>query len=108
MLFLIHWFDGNFCMTYNYLITIFISIIFLSYGSTVSNDKSSELTTVIVLSDNFEGGQFALTNDDNPPYDFETLNGLTLCDLKLGDSISFNGSETYKSCDLFKFFWKFY
>lgn len=58
-------------------------------------DKSSELTTVIVLSDNFEGGQFALTEDDNPPYDFETLNGLTLCDLKLGDSVSFNGSETY-------------
>ncbi len=58
-------------------------------------DKSSELTTVIVLSDNFEGGQFALTQDENPPHHFETLDGLTLCDLKLGDSISFNGSETY-------------
>ena len=58
-------------------------------------DKSSELTTVIVLSDNFEGGQFALTEDINPPYNFETLNGLTLSDLKLGDSISFNGSTTY-------------
>jgi hypothetical protein len=42
-----------------------------------------------------KGGQFALTQDENPSYDFETLDGLTLCDLKLGDSISFNGSETY-------------
>jgi hypothetical protein len=58
-------------------------------------DKSSELTTVIVLSDNFEGGQFVLTEDDNPPFHFETLDGLTICDLKLGDSISFNGSTTY-------------
>lgn len=58
-------------------------------------DKSSELTTVIVLSDNFEGGQFVLTEDDNPPYDFETLTGLTVCDLKLGDCISFDGSTTY-------------
>lgn len=58
-------------------------------------DKSSELTTVIVLSDNFEGGQFVLTEEENPPFHFETMEGLTLCDLKLGDSISFNGSETY-------------
>lgn len=41
---MIHWFDGNFCMTYKYLITIFISLIFLSCGSTVSNDKSNELS----------------------------------------------------------------
>lgn len=58
-------------------------------------DKSSELTTVIVLSDGFTGGEFALTEDDNPPYNFETLNGLTLINLKLGDCISFNGSNTY-------------
>jgi len=58
-------------------------------------DKSSELTTVIVLSDNFDGGQFVLTANENPPYHFETLSGLTICDLKLGDSISFNGSTTY-------------
>jgi hypothetical protein len=58
-------------------------------------DKSSELTTVIVLSDNFNGGQFVLTEDENPPYHFDTLTGLTICDLKLGDSISFNGSSTY-------------
>lgn len=58
-------------------------------------DKTSELTTVIVLSDGFEGGQFVLTEQDNPPFHFETLNGLSICDLKLGDCISFNGSETY-------------
>ena len=58
-------------------------------------DKTSELTTVIVLSDGFEGGQFALTEQDNPPFHFETLEGLTICDLKLGDCISFNGSKTY-------------
>jgi hypothetical protein len=58
-------------------------------------DKSSELTTVIVLSEGFEGGQFVLTEQNNPPFHFETLEGLTICDLKLGDCISFNGSETY-------------
>ncbi len=58
-------------------------------------DKSSELTTVIVLSDDFEGGQFVLTEEETPPFHFQTLNGLTFFDLKLGDSISFNGSETY-------------
>jgi hypothetical protein len=58
-------------------------------------DKSSELTTVIVLSEGFEGGQFVLTEQNDPPFHFETLKGLTICDLKLGDCISFNGSETY-------------
>ena len=58
-------------------------------------DKSSELTTVIVLSDDFEGGQFALSNDLNPPFHFETLDNVSLFDLKLGDCISFNGSKTY-------------
>jgi hypothetical protein len=58
-------------------------------------DKTSELTTVIVLSDDFEGGQFVLTEDENPPYNFETLDGLIISDLKLGDSISFNGSKTF-------------
>jgi hypothetical protein len=58
-------------------------------------DKSSELTTVIVLSEGFEGGQFTLTEQDKPSFHFETLEGLTICDLKLGDSISFNGSTTY-------------
>lgn len=58
-------------------------------------DRSSELTTVIVLSDDFEGGQFVLTEEETPPFHFQTLDGLKLFDLKLGDSISFNGSETY-------------
>jgi Rps23 Pro-64 3,4-dihydroxylase Tpa1-like proline 4-hydroxylase len=58
-------------------------------------DKSSELTTVIVLSDNFNGGQFALCEDKNPPIHFETLESVSTFNLKLGDSISFNGSTTY-------------
>lgn len=58
-------------------------------------DKTSELTTVIVLSDGFEGGQFVLSDSTNPPYHFETLDNLTLFDLKLGDSISFDGTKTY-------------
>ena len=58
-------------------------------------DKSSELTTVIVLSDDYEGGQFALCGDKNPPIHFETLDGVSIFNLKLGDLISFNGSTTY-------------
>ena len=58
-------------------------------------DKSSELTTVIVLSDGYQGGQFALSSDANPPSHFETLNGVMTFDLKLGESISFNGSATF-------------
>ena len=59
-------------------------------------DKSSELTTVIVLSDAYDGGEFALCGDiKNPPIYFETLDGVSNFDLKLGDFISFNGSKTY-------------
>jgi len=58
-------------------------------------DKSSELTTVIVLSDNFKGGEFALTEDKSPSFHFENLDGIETFNLKLGDSISFNGSKTY-------------
>ena len=58
-------------------------------------DKSSELTTVIVLSDGFEGGDFALSDNQTPSINFETLNGISTYNLKLGDSISFNGSTTY-------------
>jgi len=58
-------------------------------------DKSSELTTVIVLSEGFEGGQFALSEDINPPINFETIEGVSTFTLKLGDLISFNGSKTY-------------
>ena len=58
-------------------------------------DISSELTTVIVLSDGYIGGQFALSKEIEPPIHFETLDGISTFDLKLGDSISFNGSTTY-------------
>jgi hypothetical protein len=87
------WFDyNNFNLkNFNISLTSYYNGRYLN----LHKDKSSELTTVIVLSDGYEGGQFALTEDINPSYDFETLNGLTLSDLKLGDSISFNGSTTY-------------
>jgi Rps23 Pro-64 3,4-dihydroxylase Tpa1-like proline 4-hydroxylase len=58
-------------------------------------DKSSELTTVIILSDEFEGGEFALCEDKNPSIHFETLEGVSTFNLKLGDVISFDGSKTY-------------
>ncbi len=58
-------------------------------------DKTSELTTVIVLSDNFDGGQFVLSNKDNPSTHFKNLDGMSIFDLKLGDSISFDGSKTF-------------
>lgn len=58
-------------------------------------DKSSELTTVIVLSDAYTGGQFALSDSLEPDFDLKKLDGISLYDLKLGDCISFNGSETY-------------
>ena len=58
-------------------------------------DPTSELTTVIVLSDGYEGGQFAISYETNPSIYFENLNGIEIFDLKLGDSISFNGSTTY-------------
>jgi hypothetical protein len=93
--------NGNFKLWFDYLsfnlknFNISLTSYYDGRYLNLHKDNSSELTTVIVLSDNFEGGQFALTKDNNPPYDFETLNGLTLCDLKLGDSVSFNGSDTY-------------
>jgi predicted 2-oxoglutarate/Fe(II)-dependent dioxygenase YbiX len=58
-------------------------------------DKTSELTTVIVLTDNFDGGQFVLSNENNSSTHFKNLDGMSIFDLKLGDSISFNGSKTY-------------
>lgn len=58
-------------------------------------DKTSELTTVIVLSDGFEGGQFALSNSKSPSIHFENLDDVETFDLKLGDAISFNGMQTY-------------
>ena len=58
-------------------------------------DKSSELTTVIVLSDNFDGGQFALSEGKNPSIDFKNLDDIEVFTLNLGDVISFNGSKTF-------------
>ncbi len=58
-------------------------------------DKSSELTTVIVLSDNFNGGQFALSEGKNPSIDFKNLDDIEVFTLNLGDVISFNGSKTF-------------
>ena len=58
-------------------------------------DKSSELTTVIVLSDNFDGGQFALSEGKNPSIDFKNLDDIEVFALNLGDVISFNGSKTF-------------
>ena len=58
-------------------------------------DKTSELTTVIVLSDGYKGGEFVLSDDKNPPIHFETLDSVETFNLKLGDSISFDGSKIY-------------
>lgn len=58
-------------------------------------DKTSELTTVIVLSDGYDGGQFTLSESITPSIDFKNLNDIELFDLGLGDCISFNGSKTF-------------
>lgn len=58
-------------------------------------DKSSELTSVIVLSNDFIGGDFALTEDETPSFHFENMDNISTFKLKLGDTITFNGSGTY-------------
>ncbi len=87
------WFDiNNFDIkNFNISLTSYYNGRYLN----LHKDKTSELTTVIILSDGFDGGQFALTDNENPSFHFETLEKITLFDLGLGDSISFNGSETY-------------
>ena len=87
------WFDyNNFNLkNFNISLTSYYNGRYLN----LHKDKSSELTTVIVLSDGFEGGEFALCEDKNPPIYFETLEGVSTFNLKLGDFISFNGSTTY-------------
>jgi hypothetical protein len=87
------WFDyNNFNLrNFNISLTSYCNGKYLN----LHKDKSSELTTVIVLSDGFEGGQFAITDYENPSFHFENLEKISLFDLGLGDSISFNGSETY-------------
>lgn len=51
-------------------------------------DATSDLTTVIVLTDNFSDGRFMLSNS---PYEINAIKQ----ELKIGQSISFNGSEVY-------------
>jgi hypothetical protein len=87
------WFDyNNFNLkNFNISLTSYYNGRYLN----LHKDKSSELTTVIVLSDDFEGGDFVLCGDKNPPIHFETLEGISTFNLKLGDFISFNGSTTY-------------
>jgi Rps23 Pro-64 3,4-dihydroxylase Tpa1-like proline 4-hydroxylase len=87
------WFDyDNFNLkNFNISLTSYYNGRYLN----LHKDKLSELTTVIVLSDEFEGGEFALCEDKNPPINFETLDGVSTFNLKLGDSISFDGSKTY-------------
>jgi hypothetical protein len=52
-------------------------------------DASSQFTTVIVLSDNFEDGRFVLSNK------LTNINNCEKYHLNIGESISFDGSETY-------------
>jgi hypothetical protein len=87
------WFDyNNFDLkNFNISLTAYYEGRYLN----LHKDITSELTTVIVLSDGFNGGQFALSEDIDPPIHFESLKGVSTFDLELGDAISFNVSKTY-------------
>jgi hypothetical protein len=52
-------------------------------------DKTSQFTTVIVLSDGFNDGRFALSNSPKKINDAEKYH------LNIGESISFDGSKIY-------------
>jgi predicted 2-oxoglutarate/Fe(II)-dependent dioxygenase YbiX len=52
-------------------------------------DKSSQLTTVIVLSDEFSDGRFVLSTNNGD------INMAEKYNLQIGDSISFDGSKVY-------------
>jgi hypothetical protein len=52
-------------------------------------DKTSQLTTVIVLSDTFDDGRFALSNS------YKDINDAEKYHLNIGQSISFDGSKIY-------------
>jgi hypothetical protein len=87
-----HWFDFNECndKSINISLTRYYDGRFLN----LHRDLPSQLTTVIVLTDNFSDGRFVLS---------ETLgNSITdMCetstklDIKIGDGISFDGSKIY-------------
>lgn len=87
------WFDFNDFKLKNFSISL------TSYYDgrylNLHKDKSSELTSVIVLSNDFIGGDFALTEDEKPSFHFEKMDNISTFKLKLGDVITFNGSETY-------------
>jgi Rps23 Pro-64 3,4-dihydroxylase Tpa1-like proline 4-hydroxylase len=88
------WFDYNTfnLKNFNVSLTAYYNGRYLN----LHKDKSSELTTVIVLSDGYDGGEFALCEDvKNVPTYFQTLDGVSKFNLGLGDLISFNGSKTY-------------
>jgi len=87
------WFDYNKLNIKNFNISL--TSYYNSRYLNLHKDISSELTTVIVLSDGFSGGEFALSNEILPSIHFENLIGIETFHLKLGDSISFNGSNTY-------------
>jgi len=52
-------------------------------------DKTSQLTTVIVLSDEFDDGRFVLSNRNGG------INTADKYNLQIGDGISFDGSKIY-------------
>lgn len=58
-------------------------------------DKSSILTIVIVLNNNFSDGRFAITNQPKNNFHFESLENLTLIDLNIGEGITFKGNKIY-------------
>lgn len=58
-------------------------------------DKSSILTIVIVLNNNFEDGRFAITHQPKNNFHFETLENLSLIHLNSGEGITFEGNKIY-------------
>jgi hypothetical protein len=87
------WFDYNTFNLKNFSISL--TAYYNNRYLNLHKDTTSELTTVIVLSDGYDGGKFALSEDDNSSFHFEKMDGISTFDLKLGDVISFNGSTTY-------------
>jgi len=87
------WFDFDNFNLKNFLISL------TSYYDgrylNLHKDTNSELTSVIILSNGFEGGQFALSDGNTPDIHFNKMDDINTYDLKVGDAISFNGSKTF-------------
>jgi hypothetical protein len=87
------WFDFDNFNLKNFLISL------TSYYNgkylNLHKDEDSDLTSVIVLSDGFDGGQFALSDSNKPDIHFNKMDNITTYDLEIGDMISFNGNKTY-------------